>query len=131
MSEFGTDIHRSWTFTNGDLLLASDETNVAQAIQNRISTNYDELGLYYAEYGSLLRTYLGEKRTAENLEFINIEIRNRLESEPRVYNVEVESEYTEDGGITVKIDGMFGVENEFEVNLIMDNTGEVTIDGSG
>jgi len=130
MSEFGTDIHRSWTFTDGDLLLTSDEYNVAQAIQNRISTNLDELELYYPEYGSLLRTYLGEKRTAANLEFINIEIRSRLESEPRVYDVEVESEYTDDGGISVKIDGMFGLENEFEVNLVMDNTGEVIIDGS-
>lgn len=131
MSEYGTDIHRSWTFTNGDLLLASDEYNVAQAIQNRISTNLDELELYYPEYGSLLRTYLGEKRTAENLEFINIEIRSRLELEPRFYDAEVESEYTDDGGIKVTITGTYGVENEFEVNLVMDNTGEVIIDGSG
>ena len=131
MSEFGTDIHRSWTFKDGDLLLASDEYNVAQAIQNRISTNLDELELYYTEYGSLLRTYLGEKRTNENLEFINIEIRSRLESEPRFHDVEVESEYIDDGGIKVTINGTYGVENEFEVNLVMDNTGEVIIDGSG
>lgn len=131
MSEFGTDIHRSWTFADGDLLLASGEYNVAQAIQNRIRTDYDELELYYNEYGSLFRTYLGEKRTNENLEFINIEIRNRLESEPRIYDVEVESEYTGDGGIKVTITGTYGVENEFEVNLVMDNIGEVIIDGSG
>lgn len=128
VEEFGTDIHSSWSFYEGDLKLTSNTDNIVQAVENRLSTNLDELDLYYVEYGSLLHNYLGEKRNEQTLEFINIEIENRLLLEPRLSDVEVETYFKENGGVGVNITGVSD-EEELVMNLIISDNGEVSVDG--
>ena len=45
--ELGVDIRSDFTFENGDLKLSKYEENLVQAICNRLTTNLDELELFY------------------------------------------------------------------------------------
>ena len=115
--DFGTDINSNWELTEqGDLRLISDEENLAQAIINRLSCKLNSLDLYYNEYGSLLYGFLGWKRKEKTLEFIRIELGNRLNSDSRIKTYSIDLEYNEDGDISINL----LVNGNVEVDMIMD-----------
>lgn len=130
--DYGTDIHNSWTFNDkGDLNLSENENNIAQAVMNRLTTNLDELPLYYAEYGSLLRNYMGEKKTEETLQFISIEVESRLILDPRINDIDVETSLTKKG-VRLNLHIYYNENEELEMNIILDGeTMEVIENGIG
>lgn len=115
--DFGTDINSNWELTEqGDLKLISNEENLTQAIINRLTCNLNYLNLYYNEYGSLLYGFLGWKRNEKTLEFIRIELGNRLNSDSRIKKYSIDLEYNSDGDININLK----INGNTEVNMIMD-----------
>ena len=130
--DYGTDIHNSWTFNDkGDLNLSENEDNIKQAVINRLTTNLDELPLYYAEYGSLLRSYIGERKSDETLQFISVEVETRLILDPRINDIDVETSLT-NKGVKLKLTVYYDENEELEMNIVLDGeTMEVVDDGTG
>ena len=119
ITEFGTDIKNTWTFTDqGDLELVTNDDNIIQAILNRLNTRLDELDLYYDEYGSLLRNLLGYPSNEETLEFIRIEIETSLQNEPRLTDFEVTVTKQDKDKINIDLAIWYNGE-ELEYNLVI------------
>lgn len=119
ITEFGTDIKNTWTFTDqGDLELVTNDDNIIQAILNRLNTRLDELDLYYDEYGSLLQNLLGYPSNEETLEFIRIEIETSLQNEPRLTDFEVTVTKKDKDKINIDI-AIFYNGEELEYNLVI------------
>ena len=119
ITEFGTDIKNTWTFTDqGDLELVSNDDNIIQAILNRLNTRLDELDLYYDEYGSLLQNLLGYPSNEETLEFIRIEIETSLQNEPRLTDFEVTVTKQDKDKININLAIWYNGE-ELEYNLVI------------
>lgn len=118
--DFGTDICSDWELNeHGDLRLVSQEDNLTQAIINRLSCTLNSLGLFYDNYGSLLRGFFGWKRNEKTLEFIKIELENRLNSDSRINYYTIDLSYNDEGDIVINIVIGTGDEN-VELNLIAD-----------
>ncbi len=82
--ELGTDFNSSWEFNDeGDLNLVTNDSNLVQAISNRLNTRNGELDLFYSEYGSFLCNFLGWKKNDTTLEFMRIELDKALSQDPR------------------------------------------------
>lgn len=119
ITEFGTDIKNTWTFTDqGDLELVTNDDNIIQAILNRLNTRLDELDLYYDEYGSLLQNLLGYPSNEETLEFIRIEIETSLQNEPRLTDFEVTVTKQDKDKININLAIWYNGE-ELEYNLVI------------
>ena len=119
ITEFGTDIKNTWTFTDqGDLELVTNDDNILQAILNRLNTRLDELDLYYDEYGSLLQNLLGYPSNDETLEFIRIEIETSLQNEPRLTDFEVTVTKQDKDKINIDLAIWYNGE-ELEYNLVI------------
>lgn len=119
ITEFGTDIKNTWTFTDqGDLELVTNDENIIQAILNRLNTRLDELDLYYDEYGSLLQNLLGYPSNEETLEFIRIEIETSLQNEPRLTDFEVTVTKQDKDKINIDLAIWYNGE-ELEYNLVI------------
>lgn len=119
ITEFGTDIKNTWTFTDqGDLELVTNDDNILQAILNRLNTRLDELDLYYDEYGSLLQNLLGYPSNEETLEFIRIEIETSLQNEPRLTDFEVTVTKQDKDKINIDLAIWYNGE-ELEYNLVI------------
>lgn len=88
MVNIGTDIDSSWTFSNGDIRLVSDESNLGQAIINRLRADTDTYNIFYAVYGGNLFEYMGELNHQQVHEYIKIEIESILQQDPRIANVD-------------------------------------------
>lgn len=103
--DYGTDIKSDWSFNeNGDLVLVSDVDNLFQAIVNRLTCSMHNLRLFYADYGCLVNDFLGWKRTERTLNFIKLELQNRLDKEERLESFNVETSFDNDGKVLVKLD---------------------------
>lgn len=129
--EFGVDIDSSWSFNDaGDLNLISNDDNVYQAVVNRLTCPLDYFELFYENYGSILHQYMGDWNDDDTLEFIRIEVENRLMQDFRLIDFIVE--VFNDGVERVKINIRFfyDTDEEISVDLILDGTGEVVLDGS-
>ena len=129
--EFGVDIDSSWSFNDaGDLNLISNDDNVYQAVVNRLTCPLDYFELFYEDYGSILHQYMGDLNDDDTLEFIRIEIENRLMQDFRLIDfiVEVFSDGIE--RVKVNIRFFYDTDEEISVDLILDGTGEVVLDGS-
>lgn len=128
MVDLGTDLSSEWTLTeHGDLRLISQEDNLAQAITNRLTCTLDNLGLYYNSYGSLLNGFLGWKRNNRTLEFMKIEMGNRLKEDPRVSDCDIDLEYNSDGDVDMNLTIRTG-DASLRFALVLDtSTGELSL----
>lgn len=125
--DLGTDINKEWTLTeSGDLKIISGTDNVAQAIANRLSCTVNSLNLYYTQYGSMLFSFLGWRRNQRTLDFMEIEIGNRLSQEPRVRDYDISLGYSDDhGGVDIDLHLIVGDGESLDLNLVLDETGNV------
>lgn len=73
--------------SDDDFILACDNTNVEQAIRNRLSTKLAELSLN-AEYGSNLVDILGEKNLNLTLGITQQFVKEALLQEPRIDEIQ-------------------------------------------
>ena len=95
--ELGIDLNSNLSFSNGDLNLIQYEDNLIQGVMNRLNTELDELDLFYVGYGSILTRFLGWKANDETLSFIEAEIENTLENEPRLSSSDATCNYNGNG----------------------------------
>lgn len=127
INNLGTDINSNWTFKDGDLVIISDEDNLIQSILNRLNNNFDSMGLYYLEYGSVLTSFLGWKHNQDTLNFIRLEISNCLNAEPRILNYDIEVQYNSVGEINTYLTLYYDEDSEFNLNLVISEDGGVDI----
>lgn len=85
---YGTDIDDSCTFSNGDINLISDTSNLKQAIKNRLMCDSEFYKTFYQNYGGNLFDEMGELNNGNAHEYIRIEIETILKQEPRIKEVE-------------------------------------------
>ena len=105
-----------WSFnSDGDLVLIKSVENIEQAIVNRLNCDLNSLDLYYENYGSILLSFLGWKQSEKTLEFIKLEIENRILQDTRLTGCNSTIQYVGDGAI--KIDMEVEVDNEYVQEL--------------
>lgn len=129
--DLGVDLHHDFVFEDGDIKLIKYDDNLIQAIVNRLNTDLDELDLFYYEYGSILRTYMGWQVIDETISFIESEIETVLRSEPRLIRWEYEVGYSGDGVINAHLVLYPDPDYSIEATLSIDENGvEVVEDGT-
>lgn len=126
--ELGVDLSSNWKFKDGDLVLVENKENLIQSILNRLNCDYDCLDLFYYEYGSVLSSFLGWKKTDETLEFIRLEVESTLEQEPRLTDFSVDVYYNKVGKIVIDLFIGFDDESDFSLSLVLENGGEIVAD---
>lgn len=126
--ELGVDINSDFAFENGDLKLSKYEDNLVQAVTNRLTTNHDELNLFYEDYGSVLTGFFGWKANEETISYIQTEINIVLSNEPRIISHESEVEYLKNGLIRINLTMTTSSEAEIETNLILNKDGTIEIE---
>ena len=103
--DYGRDFSSIWEFDeDGDLQTVSNVGNIEQALVNRLTCDLNSLDLFYKDYGSLLLQFLGWKRNETTLNFIKLELNNRLKNELRLENFNLTVEYGNTGSVLIKID---------------------------
>ena len=127
--ELGVDLNNNWQFKDGDLVLVENKNNLIQSILNRLNCDYDGLDLFYYEYGSVLSSFLGWKKSDETLEFIRLEVESTLEQEPRLTEFYVEVSYNKVGKIVIDLFISFDDESDFELSLVLEKGGEIVASG--
>jgi len=120
--EYGVDIKKDLTFSNGDLELIEYEDNIVQAISNRLNTVHDSLDLFYEDYGSVLRGFAGWKHNNTTLKFIKLEVESCLKKDPRISELTTDLEYMGNGNISIKIHLVYGNET-LDLNYVLDDNG--------
>ena len=126
--ECGVDIDSSFTFRDGDLVLSEYENNIVQAVTNRLNTDLDELDLFYDEYGSILTRFLGWKANSETLGFIEAEIENTLENEPRLESSDATCTYNGEGQVMIQLN-LYPITGDMvDTNMVLTTTGVVEIE---
>ena len=125
----GTDMQSDWSFNDkGDLELVSGKDNISQAISNRLSTELNSL-LFYNEYGSLLWSFIGWRSSKQSLEFMKIEIENRLLQDPRLREYSVDLEYLGDGSVRIDMGITMNGDEDYSTSLVLSKDGEVSLIG--
>lgn len=126
--ELGVDLNSTLTFSNGDINLTSYEDNLIQGVMNRLNTDLDELDLFYDEYGSILTRFLGWKTNDETLGFIEAEIENTLENEPRLESSDATCTYNGEGQIMIQLN-LYPITGDMvDTNMVLTTTGVVEIE---
>lgn len=125
--ELGVDVNTDWSFVDGDLVLVDNADNMVQSIINRLNCGYDELDLYYFEYGSDISKFLGFKSSDEALEFIKIEVENTLEQDPRLNDFTVETSYNNDGDVCLALSIKFSDESDLSLSLVINEVDGVVL----
>ena len=98
----GVDLNSSFTFHDGDITLSNYDDNLVQAICNRLNTRLNELRLFYRDYGSVFRDFLGWHGNDETLGFMSGELETVLLSENRVSDWDFDISYN-NGKVVVKL----------------------------
>ena len=88
MINLGVDVAADWSFSDGDLNIVTGTNNLAQAIQNRLNTYFDDLNLFYANYGSTLLDLLGDLNHETIHEYIKIELEDVVVKDNRIRSVD-------------------------------------------
>lgn len=117
--ELGTDINSSWSFKDGDLKLVSDKENLIQATRNRLNNALNSLDDFYLEYGSILWRFMGWRSEPITLKFMEIEIRNCLNQDPRLTEYTLDLSYTDKDTVLINIFVTYDDETEFNMNYIL------------
>ena len=123
--ELGTDINSSWSFKDGDLNLISGKQNLIQATRNRLNNALNSLDNFYLEYGSILWRFMGWRSEPITLKFMEIEIRNCLNQDPRLTEYTIDLSYTDKETILINIFVTYDDETEFNMNYILSTDGTV------
>lgn len=122
MTDYGTDINSEWDLTDdGDIQIISNTGNLDQAITNRLTCGLDSLDLFYQDYGCNLAQFLGWRKTERTLEFIKLELQNRLNNEPRILGYSLNVEYTETG---VRVDMELTLNDDYTHNIQLEFNNE-------
>ena len=121
--ELGVDISSSFSFHDGDIVLAEYDDNLVQAITNRLETDLDELDLLYENYGSVMFGFLGWRGNDETLGFMKSELDTVLKSEPRLSGWDYEIEYTGDGNVRIDLRLYPNPGYRISTTLLLSNTG--------
>lgn len=128
MVDIGTDINGKWELTeNGDLRLISQEDNMVQSITNRLSCTLNNLKVYYNEYGSLLFGFIGWKQNYTTLEFMKIEIGNRLMQDPRISGYTISLDYNGNGEVDIDLQIKLTSGKDLDMSLLLDNESNVQV----
>ena len=123
IAQIGTDIRSDWSFNeHGDLELVSNTDNLSQAISNRLRTELDSL-FFYNQYGTLLESFNSWVNGERTLEFMKIEIENRLLQDPRLREYSVMVEYTGNGNVRVDIQVKLDKDEDYSTSLILTDSG--------
>ena len=126
--ELGVDLNSTLTFSNGDINLTTYEDNLIQGVMNRLNTDLDELDLFYDEYGSILTRFLGWKANDETLGFIEAEIENTLENEPRLESSDATCTYNGEGQVMIQLK-LYPITGDMvDTNMVLTTTGVVEIE---
>lgn len=126
--ELGVDLNSSLSFSNGDINLIQYEDNLIQGVMNRLNTELDELDLFYVGYGSVLTRFLGWKANDETLSFIEAEIENTLENEPRLTSSDATCNYNGNGQVLIDLK-LYSIYGEvIDTNMVLTNTGVVEME---
>lgn len=125
ISDLGTDINSSWSFKDGDLQLISNNENLVQATRNRLNNVLGSLDDFYIEYGSILWRFIGWKSEDITLKFMQIEIKNCLDQDPRLTDYTLNLSYTDANTVKINILVYYDDETEFEMNYILSTDGTV------
>ena len=123
--ELGVDIDSNLSFTDGDLDLVSYDDNLVQGVTNHLRTRFDELSLFYEDYGSVLSSYVGWKSTKETISLIKTEIETVLKKEQRIQSFESIVEYTGEGNISIKLTLHPNPDASIDVNFVLNEFGIV------
>jgi len=122
----GTDFDSSYEFIDGDLKLVKNEDNLIQSIINRFNTKLDTLNLFYTDYGSKIYGFLGWVHSDDTLEFIELEIQDVLQQDPRCQENTINVKYQNQkiiAGITIRItDDM-----DLTFNLVMNENNKISL----
>ena len=125
--ECGVDIDSSFTFKDGDLVLAEYEDNLVQAIANRLNTDLGELDLFYDDYGSVITGFLGWKQS-DAVQYIKAELDNVLLKDPRIWQHESTVEYAGDGKLRIDLTIYTNNENIIGTNMVITPDGVIEIE---
>lgn len=126
--ELGADLNSNWEFKDGDLQLVENKDNLIQSILNRLNCDYDGLDLFYYEYGSVISSFLGWKKSDETLEYIKLEVESALEQEPRLTDFNVEVSYNKVGKVVIELYIVYDDETDFSLSLVLEKGGEIVAD---
>lgn len=88
MINLGVDVQSDWSFSDGDLNIVTGTANLAQAIQHRLNTYFDDLNSFYANYGSTLLDLLGDLNHETIHEYIKIEVEDCVVKDNRIRSVD-------------------------------------------
>lgn len=124
----GTDIIRMWSFTDGDLDLVSESSNLGQAIVNRLNADENTYDIFYNRYGGALFEHFGDINSENILEYIRIEIESILQQDPKIRNIDCKVNKNENDTITINLNVTTISNNEvIPLNLILNNDEDITI----
>jgi len=85
---YGTDYNSLGEVTStGDIGLATELSNVEQAIRNRLLTRLGTYPTINTDYGSEIHLCIGEKLNTSLTNKLEVYIRNCMLEEPRVYSI--------------------------------------------
>ena len=127
LSDLGTDIDSNYVFIDGDLKLIDETDNLGQSIVNRLNTPVDSMSVFYNNYGSMTRQYLGERTTQRMLDFLQLEVKRTLEQDPRLQDISIETSVDTVGVVHIDIDKVFDDDTDLSLNLVMTTENGVSI----
>ena len=128
---YGVDINSSWGFVDGDLELVRGESNLAQAIINRLGTDWDFYQDFYNTYGGRLSEHFGDFNIPTFHEYIKIEVESILAQEPRIRNVECIVNKTDKEEISFNLNyTVIGEDETQELNLIIGSDSSIQLKGN-
>lgn len=131
MINLGVDIAADWSFSDGDLNIVTGTGNLAQAIQNRLNTYFDDLNLFYANYGSTLLDLLGDLNHETIHEYIKIEVEDVVVKDNRIRSVDCTVNKIGVGQVECKLNIILIDETDADLSLIItaDNIVVLNING--
>ena len=124
----GTDIRSDWSFTDGDINLISGNSNLSQAIVNRLNADLTTF-IFYDRYGGDLFEHMGDKNTPNIHEYIKIELESICKQDPRIQQIEATVTKVDTETVTADLKcGVIGSNEIVRFNLILNSNG-ISIDG--
>ena len=131
MINLGVDVAADWSFSDGDLNIVTGTANLAQAIQNRLNTYFDDLNPFYANYGSTLLDLLGDLNHETIHEYIKIEVEDVVVKDNRIRSVDCTVNKIGVGQVECKLNIILIDETDADLSLIItaDNIVVLNING--
>ena len=123
----GTDVQSDWSFTDGDINLISEKSNLGQAIVNRLQADLTTF-IFYNRYGGNLFEHFGDKNNPNIHEYIKIEVEDICRQDPRIKQVETTVNKTDSETITLDLKLLTISSDEIiRYNLILNSDNSILI----